>query len=158
MLAFRGGLWLSLSLQLCSGTSGQGSRGMLEGRVRSARDHPCAYLHLVGWCSGGPQPMMTCKMQENELVWGRTSPQASTSASSSLKSEQLVTLCVTQLHRLALKFNRLYLFFFSLYASFPGRIRESMKRDLLNPFLQLPWPLLQPEMFGVCFISAEHHP
>lgn len=138
------------------GTFGKGTIGMLENWIRSTSVYPCAYLRLVWWCSGGPQPMMMCKMQENKLVWD-----LATDFHKCIQFTQKWTISHSLCNPIAqtgfeIQY-RVYLFFFSLDASFHGRIRESMKRDLLNPFLQLPWPLLKSEVFGVCFLSAEHH-
>lgn len=55
------------------------------------------------------------RVQENQLVWGGTQPQAFTSSSSSFRSGQLVTLCATWLHRLALRFNTETIWFSSLF-------------------------------------------
>lgn len=114
-----------------------------------------AVAHSPRWPAEG---CVWHSVQENQLVWGGTPPQAFTSASILLRSRQLVTLCATQLHRLALKFNRETIWFSSLCASFHGRIRKPMRRDLPNPFPRLPWLLLQLEMFGVRFVSAERRP
>lgn len=95
-------------------------------------------------------------VQEYQLVWGATLPQAFTSSFILLRCQQLTLLCATQLHRWALKFNRGYLIFFFLYVFFHGCIRKSRRTDLSSPFPQLLQSLLQSEMLesALCLLKA----
>lgn len=89
-------------------------------------------VHSPWWCA-------KCRRTSLCGTW----PQTFTSASSSLKSEQLVTLCATQLHRLALKFNTESICFsFFLMPPFMGGL-ESLWREiysiLFSSFLGPSW-------------------